>query len=215
MSSFTIHRLSYGPNPLHFADLYVPADTGPHPVAILIHGGFWQNPYKLTLMDKLGRNLATRGIAAWNIEYRRIGDDGGGWPGTLQDVAAASDRLGAIASMYALDMQRVISVGHSAGGHLALWLAARFRLAPGSDLAPHPDKATRIRGAVSLAGVTDLAQAWHLKLGQEATDELLGGGPQQVPERYATASPAELLPLSIPQVLIHGTEDDRVPLHMS
>lgn len=215
MSEIITHRLSYGSQPEHFGDLYLPREGSQHPVVVLIHGGFWRNPYTLKLMVGLARDLARKGIAAWNIEYRRVGDEGGGWPGTLHDVAAATDHLQQIASSYALNPQRVIAVGHSAGGHLALWLAARFRLAPGHALAAPANGATKLKGVVSQAGAMDLARAWRLRLGQGAAAELLGGSPEEMPERYAAASPAELLPLGVPQVLIHGSADDSVPLIMS
>jgi acetyl esterase/lipase len=165
-------------------------------------------------MQGLAKDLVQHRIAAWNIEYRRGGDAGGGWPGTLQDIARAADYLAMLAPRYVLDLTRVVPVGHSAGGQLALWLAARARLPKNSKLrasnTPLP-----VAGAVSLAGASDLKLTWQLNLGQGAAAEFLGGSPDRVPERYSTASPAELLPLGIPQVLIHGDRDDRVPLVVS
>jgi acetyl esterase/lipase len=152
-------------------------------------------------------------VATWTIEYRRIGDPGGGWPGTLADVAAAADHLRAIAPAYNLDLDRVTTVGHSAGGHLALWLAARARLPAGHALAA-PDPLP-VRRAVGLAAVSDLRMCWELRLSNGVVGEFLGGSPDTVPARYAVASPAALLPLGVPQVLIHGTEDDSVPFAMS
>ena len=214
-------RLAYGPGPLQFGDLWLPAgegSAGPHPTAIVIHGGYWRNRYGLDLMDGLGADLARRGIAAWNIEYRRIGDEGGAWPGTFLDVARAADHLLHLAPRYGLDLARVAALGHSAGGHLALWLAGRSRVPPGA-LPEEPDRdegtACPVVGVVSLAGVTDLARCWRLNLSRGAAGELLGGGPDDVPERYAAASPAELLPLGVPQVLVHGTADDAVPPELS
>src|SRR5947209_14342486 len=134
-SSIPEIQLHYGSEPLQFGELYVPNGPGPHPVMILIHGGFWRARYGLSLMTGLAKDLAKRGIAAWNIEYRRIGDIGGGWPGTLQDVALAADYLRTIGPTYLIDSQRVVAVGHSAGGHLALWLAARPRIAQDSPIA--------------------------------------------------------------------------------
>src|SRR5215472_13479598 len=127
-------RLAYGAESLQFGELYVPNGSGPHPVVILIHGGFWRAAYRLTLMQALAGDLVQKGIAVWNIEYRCIGDAGGGWPGTLQDVACAADCLKALAPLHALDLTCVIAVGHSAGGQLALWLAARSRLPKKSQL---------------------------------------------------------------------------------
>ena len=206
-----IHTLAYGTDPLQFAELYIPMSAGPYPVVMLIHGGFWRAAYGLDLMRALANDLAQRGIAAWNVEYRRIGDPGGGWPGTLQDIAQAVDYLPAIASAY---IKRVVPIGHSAGGHLALWLAARHKLSAENPLAT-PTAPLPLVGAISLAGVLDLVQARQLKLGNNAVEELLGGSPDKVPQRYAATSLAALLPLGITQVLIHGTVDDRVPLIIS
>jgi acetyl esterase/lipase len=165
-------------------------------------------------MTGLAQDLANRGIATWNIEYRRVGDPGGGWPGTFLDVALAADYLRTIAPTYQLDLQRVISIGHSAGGHLALWLAGRRNLALNSPFAI-TDEPLVLSGAISLAGVVDLELAWRLNLSNGAVIDLLEGGFDKVPDRYMAASPAALLPLGIPQVLIHGTEDGSVPLQMS
>lgn len=143
-----------------------------------------------------------------------MGNLGGGWPGTLQDIARAADYLPTLATDYNLDLRHVVTVGHSAGGHLALWLAARTRIPPASPLASKTTPLT-LTGAISLAGVADLEHAWKLNLGRGAVTELLGGDFNEVPERYIAASPAALLPLGIPQILLHGTEDDRVPLTVS
>src|SRR5690348_6511565 len=134
---FTPLRLAYGREYLQIGELYLPQTAGPYPVIPLIHGGYWRNRYDLTLMDGLAEDLARRGYAAWNIEYRRVGDKGGGWPGTLLDVALATDYARKLAPTYALDLQHLVPIGHSAGGHLAFWLAARPRIplfAPNSPL---------------------------------------------------------------------------------
>lgn len=214
-------RFTYATEPTGFVELRVPPGPGSHPVVILIHGGFWRIPYALDLMDGLGDDLARRGIASWNIEYRRVGDPGGGWPGTLIDVARATDRLADLGVTHRLDLARVITVGHSAGGHLALWLAARRRLpvgALGAEAAVARltgAAALPLVGAISLAGVADLGDAWRRTLGRGAVADLLGGSPEQVPERYAIADPARSLPLGIPQSLVHGGRDDIVPLDLS
>jgi acetyl esterase/lipase len=219
-------RLKYGSEPLQFGDLYLPNQSGPHPIVILIHGGYWRARYGLDLMNGLAEDLAKRGYAAWNIEYRRIGNPGGGWPGTFQDVARATDHLRELAASFPLALTKVVSIGHSAGGHLALWLAARPRIAffaqssplAGSQLqSENEETATPIQlaGAISLAGVVDLEMAWKLKLSNGAVVELLGGSFTDVPERYLAASPAAMLPLGVPQVLIHGTSDDSVPIEVS
>lgn len=213
MTAQSIH-IPYGVESCQFGELYLPNGEGPHAVIVLIHGGFWCAHFGLSLMTKLAQDLAKRGIAAWNIEYRRVGNTGGGWPGTLLDVALATDHLHALDPMHNLDLQRVVPVGHSAGGQLALWLAARPRLPQDSPLAytitPLP-----ITGAISLAGAVDLRLAWKLDLGNGAAAELLGGSPDDLPDRYAAASPAELLPMRVPQVLIHGDQDNRVPIKVS
>lgn len=213
-------RLAYGPETLQFGELHLPGRAEQHPVAVVIHGGFWHTPYDYTLMTGLADDLAARGIAAWNIEYRRIGDKEGGWPNTLLDTASAADFVRDIAPLYQLDLQRVVTLGHSAGGHLALWLAARQRIPEGNVLAYDSTEGNKgehlaISGSISLAGVSDLVMGWQREIGSRAVEKLIGGSPESIPERYAEASPAELLPLGVPQVLIHGTADDRVPFDMS
>jgi acetyl esterase/lipase len=226
LPSIKTMQLAYGPDPLQFGVLYLPNTPDPHPTVIPIHGGYWRARYGLDLMTGLAQDLAKRGYAAWNIEYRRVGDPGGGWPGTLLDVALATDYIRKLAPTYALDLQRVVPIGHSAGGHLAFWLAARPRIplfAHNSPLAgsqqpgDNTETATplALAGAISLAGVVDLEMAWRLNLSNGAVVELLGGSLTDVPERYTAASPAAMLPLGVPQVLIHGTNDVNVPLQVS
>jgi acetyl esterase/lipase len=200
-------QIAYGSHPDQVGNLHLPdaAAAGPWPVVVLVHGGFWKWGWDRTLMTALARDLAGRGVAAWNVEYRRVGQEGGGWPGTLADVAAAAD---ALADLEEVDATRVVAVGHSAGGHLALWLAGRHRLPAGA-----PGAGPRVRpcGAVSQAGVSDLVRGAADRLGDGACQGLLGGEPDEVPDRYVVASPAALLPLGVPQLLVHGTDDDVVP----
>ena len=206
-------RIQYGSKAFQYGELYLAeGGRGKTPVVLLIHGGFWRAAYGLSLMRGLARNLAQQGISAWNIEYRRVGNADGGWPNTMLDVALATDYLHTLAPQYGLDTERVVTVGHSAGGHLALWVAGRQRITSGELIAQEP---LQIAGAVSLAGCADLDYVAQLGLGRDAAIELLGGDPQAVPERYATASPAALLPLGVPQVLIHGTQDNNVPFGVS
>ena len=202
-------RLEYGPGSLHFGELRLPPGPGPHPVAIVVHGGCWLAAYDLGYVSGLAAALAEAGVATWSIEYRRVGDEGGGWPGTFEDLARAADFLRAAAPGHGLDPERAIALGHSAGGHLALWLAARAGL-PGDDplrgAAPLP-----LRGVVALAGIPDLA-AYAAPSGcGAAVPGLLGGEPAAVRERLQRASPAEMLPLGVRQVLVIGSLDPIVP----
>jgi acetyl esterase/lipase len=206
-------RISYGSKAFQYGELYLPQrKQDKTPIVVLIHGGFWRAAYGLSLMRRLARDLAQHSIAAWNIEYRRVGNANGGWPSTMLDVALATDYVHTLASRYGLDEERIVTVGHSAGGHLALWVAARHRIVTGELVSQNP---LRVTGAVSLAGCADLEYVAQLGLGRDAVIELLGGDPQVVPERYATASPAALLPLGVPQVLVHGTRDNNVPFDVS
>jgi acetyl esterase/lipase len=187
----------------------VPGGDGPFPVAVVIHGGFWRARYGRKLMRPLCQDLAERGWAAWNLEYRRLGHgSGGGWPTTFGDVACAIDHLAEIRTDAALDLSRVVAIGHSAGGHLAAWAAARPRLPEG---APGWAPRVRVTGAVAQAGVVDLKLAWDLRLSDGVVGDLLGGGPEEHPLRYRLASPVELVPLGVPVLLTHGGRDEIVP----
>lgn len=206
-------RIAYGPDSHQFGDLRLPGGRGPHPVVIVIHGGFWRARYDLEHIGHVCAALTAEGFATWSLEYRRIGNTGGGWPGTLQDVSHGANHLSSLASAYRLDLDRVVTLGHSAGGHLALWLAGRRRVSVGNPLYEHDP--LPLRGVVSLAGVADLRHAWELRLSNGVVEDLLGGPPEQFRERYASASPAELLPLGVRQVLVHGTDDANVPFSLS
>jgi acetyl esterase/lipase len=202
--------IPYGDHPLQVANLHLPTAAGdPWPCVVLLHGGFWRSGWDRTLMTPLALDLARRGVAAWNIEYRGTGRDGGGWPTTLFDVAAALDHL---ADVEGVDATRIVTCGHSAGGQLALWLAARPRLGPDA-----PGAAPRVApvAAVAQAGVADLRQAAQDGLGDDACTALLGGSPDDVPERYGIASPTALLPLGVPMLLVHGLLDAIVPVEQS
>ena len=202
-------RCYYGAHPSQFGDLFLPPSSGLHPVMVLIHGGCWRADYGLEPLGQLAQAIADRGVTVWSIEYRRLGE-GGGWPETFHDVDTALDHLRTLASEYALDLQHVVTAGHSAGGHLALWLAGRTKLPAHSPIyTPNP---LSVHGVVSLAGIPDLAAAVAQEVCGSAVSELIGGLPSTRADRYANASPAALTPLGVPHVHIHGREDNIVPL---
>jgi acetyl esterase/lipase len=170
-------------------------------VAVLIHGGFWRERYDLRLEDALVPDLVGRGWAAWNLEYRRVGPhSGGGWPGTFEDVEAGIEHLAGLDAP--LDMGRVVAIGHSAGGQLALWAAGR-------------DLRVGLSAAVAQAGVIDLREAERLGLSDGAVRSFLGGPSTEMSERYELASPIERVPLGVPALLVHGADDDVVPPELS
>jgi acetyl esterase/lipase len=178
---------------------------------VLIHGGFWRQIYTKRLMHRMAEAVVAHGWVAYNVEYRRVGPLGqGGWPQTFDDVSAA---IGALAGVKGVDLGRVVTCGHSAGGHLALWAASGRVTATARVAAVEPP--VQVRAAISLAGVVDLEEAARRNLGGGAVQGLLGGGPDELPDRYRAASPAALLPLGIPQVLVHGLDDTAVPSSMS
>jgi acetyl esterase/lipase len=199
----THHR--YGARPHQVCDLHVPSGSGPHPVAVVLHGGYWQPPYTKLIMRPLCQDLARRGYVAWNVEYRRLGRDGGGWPMTFDDVAAAIDLLATLDDV-PLDLGRVTLVGHSAGGQLALWAAGRGALAPGA-----PGAAPRVVAArvLALAAVCDIARAGKVAVA------LLGGTPADVPDRWSQADPMRRIPLAVPVCLVHGAGDETVSVQRS
>ena len=167
--------------------------------------------YGLTYMGHLSAALAAAGVATWSVEYRRIGNQGGGWPGTFEDVSRAADHLRTIAKTHPLDLDRVIAVGHSAGGHLALWLAARKILPKDSPV--HRADPLLLRGVVSLAGITDLRRAGTAC--DANVPELMGGSASDKTAIYDQASPIELLPLGIPSAIVQGSIDPIIPLAMA
>lgn len=189
-------RHAYGPHPDQHADLRVPQGDGPHPVALVLHGGFWRAAFTSANTAALACALTHAGWATWNVEYRRLGS-GGGYPTTLEDVTAACTALRGVEAPLAL--AACISIGHSAGGQLALWLA-------GEQL---------VAGAVALAGVCDLEAAAVAGLGRGAVVEFLGALPERAPSAYARADPTPRLPIGRRQLLVHGDRDDRVPLEQS
>jgi acetyl esterase/lipase len=199
-------RIPYGDDPLQFGELRLPKGAGPLPVAILIHGGCWLSEFDITHLRKLAAAIAETGVATWALEYRRVGNLGGGWPGTFQDVARGADHLRVLAKSYPLDLDRVLAVGHSAGGHLALWLAARSKL---TGREPFRAENPVLPGAVlGLAPAPDLAYLHEQAVCDGVIDKLLGGSPDSQPDRYAMGSPMNLVPLGVPQILILGQQDD-------
>jgi acetyl esterase/lipase len=201
-------REAYGPHPRQVGDWWLPDSAGERlPTVVLVHGGFWRPAYDLGLEDEVAADLAGRGHLVWNVDYRPSSEP---WPATLTDAAAAHDHLRTSARA---DLARTAVVGHSAGGHLALWLASRRRLpagAPGAGpLVPPPAL------VVAQAPVADLREAARLGLGSGAVMALLGGGPADVPDRLAAADPLGLLPTGVPTVCVHGEADDVVPISLS
>jgi acetyl esterase/lipase len=206
-------RVAYGPDTLQFGELRVPAGRGPHPVVIIVHGGCWvaklgkldDRAVALDLVRPIAADLTAKGFATWNLEYRRLGNDGGGWPGTFQDIAAGADHLRQIAAKNQLDLTRVVAIGHSAGGHFALWLAARPKLPKSSEL--YVLDPLRLKGVVDLDGPGDLKATLPLQqpvCGAPVITQLMGGSPEERAQRYREGSPVEMLPLGVPQEIFAG-----------
>ena len=208
------HRIPYGDDPSQFGDLFLPSGDGPHPVLLMLHGGCWRAQYGIAPMGQLARAIAERGIAVWSLEYRRLGDGlpggGGGWPNTFLDVAHGTDLLRELAEEHALDLSHVVVTGHSAGGHLALWSAARPLISAESAIyTPNP---LPIKSVVALAPVCDLERAVAWDICVDAADALVGGHPRQNWQNYYQGSPSALLPLGVRHVALNGTHDHIVPL---
>ena len=199
-----IHR--YGSDRAQFGELWLP-DGGQLGTVVIIHGGFWRAAYHLSLGRPLASDLAARGYAAWNLEYRRSGG-GGGWPATFEDVAAGIDLLAALP----VETSRVAVVGHSAGGHLGVWAAARAGLPEG---APGARPGVAVTGVVSQGGVLALADCARDRLDVDAAVNLMGGEPDELPEAYRLADPMALLPTSANVVCLHSRRDQRVPYSYS
>ena len=203
------HRIAYGDHPMQFGDLRIPEGEGPFPYAILIHGGCWRDIATLQYFDRVAEALTDLGVITWNIEYRPVNVEGGGWPNTFLDVAMAVDKLRDIEQDMGLGMSSIITVGHSAGGHLALWAAGRPRIPERSEL--YMEDPLPIGGVISLAGIPELRRYRQLEdnpCGAGIIDELMGGGPREVPDRYLAGSPFQMLPLNVRQLHITGRNDD-------
>lgn len=200
------HVIRYGTAPQQFGHLRLPQTPGPHRVVIFIHGGCYRASFAIDYAAPLEQALADAGYAVWSLEYRRVGDPGGAWPGTFRDVANGVDHLRVLAPKYRLDLNRVVASGHSAGGNFALWLAARPHIPKDSPLwAADPLK---IGGVLALAPAGDLAEL-HAKGGCGGMiDPLMGGSPAAVADRYRAASHGELLPIGVPQTHVIGGRDE-------
>lgn len=198
-------RIAYGDDPLQFGELRLPEGEGPHPTVILIHGGCWLAEYDVTHIGKLAAALTGLGYATWTLEYRRVGNPGGGWPGTLEDVARGADHLRVVARQHPIDLDRVVAAGHSAGGHLALWLAGRHGIPRDAELYdPHP---IALNGVLALAPAPDLQFLHAEGICGDVVDALMGGAPAEHPERYRQGSVVSLVPLDVPQRIVLGEQD--------
>jgi acetyl esterase/lipase len=204
--------VTYGPAPHQFGELWLPSGRGPFPTVVLIHGGCWLAALPGTeLMAYMAADLRAHGYAVWSIDYRRIGESGGGYPGTFQDTGAAIDKLKTLAASRKLDLSHLVAIGHSAGGHLSLWAAARRKIAAESPIGssdPLP-----IKGVVSLAGIADLKayrEDGPSACGGEDTIDAIAGA-DRGGDPYIDTSPAALAPLGVPQTVISGALDPIVP----
>lgn len=212
------HRIHYGPDPSQFGDLWLPDVKAGHlvPVVVFFHGGWWKSEYDLGYAGYVCEALKNAGIATWSVEYRRVGRTGGGWPATFQDAAQGLEFVSTLARTYPLDLHRVAAMGHSAGAHLAFWCGGRMHIGSVGGLSS-PAPAVALRGIIALAGAVDLRLTIDLSgssIFAHDRDEvraLMGGTPEDVPERYHAGNPGDLLPLSAPQILIQGTKDDQIP----
>jgi len=200
-------RVEYGTDRSQFAELYSPAHPEHGGTVVIVHGGFWRAQYGLELGRPLAADLVRHGFTCWNVEYRRVGN-GGGWPTTLADVAAAIDHLDTLD----VDTSRVVTIGHSAGGHLATWAAGRATIPAG---APGCAPRVAVTGVVAQAGVLDLEAAVRDRLGRGAVLDFLGGTPHEVPDRYRTADPIAAAPAPVPVLCVHARADDSVPFSQS
>jgi len=212
-------RIAYGSDPLQFGDLWLPAGRGPHPVIVLVHGGCWRADLPgVELTHFMADELRNNGFAVWEIEYRRVGHQGGGYPGTFLDVAHGTDFLRTIAGKYDLDLGKVIASGHSAGGHLALWLAARPHLPAGSPInLPSPLPIHRVVGVAAISDLAFYARAGAHACGDDTVARLLDverRGRADTAAPFRDTSPPELFPIGVKQILIQGVFDGIVPPSM-
>lgn len=186
------------------------------PLVVFLHGGWWRSEYDLQYGGHLCEALRAEGFATWSLEYRRVGSTGGGWPATFQDAASGFDFVAELAKQYPVDLKRVVAMGHSAGAHLAFWLAGRHHI-PEANVLHNPQPKVSLRGVIALAGAVDLRllielSGW-LTFAHDKREvfRLMGGAPDQFPERYKAGNPGDLLPLGVKQVLIQGSDDGQIP----
>jgi acetyl esterase/lipase len=220
----TRERIPYGPHRDQWGELFLPAGAGPSAPArtvVVIHGGYWRDKWTAELGLPVAVDLAERGYAVWNVEYRRAGSTvgwrgqsdrpAGGWPATFRDVAMGVDHLANLDSR-GVDRERVAALGHSAGGHLAVWAAGRAAQAARTG---GEQPAVPLVGVVSQAGVLDLSAAHRLKLSDDAAANLMGGPESELAEEYALADPMRRLPTGVPVLAVHSREDEAVPFELS
>ena len=215
------YRIPYGAGPYQFGDLWIPQVVGKAliPLVVFFHGGWWKSEYDLGYAGHLCADLKKHGIATWSVEYRRVGSTGGGWPTTFQDAASGFDYAATLVKTYALYLARVVTMGHSAGGHLAFWIAGRHHIEPHSEIyEPRPQ--VPLKGAIALAGAVDLRLTidlsgyFNFAHDKREVYDLMGGRPADLADRYKAANPGDLLPFHVPQVLIQGTEDSQIPAEL-
>lgn len=198
-------RIAYGKNEFQFAELRLPETEGLKPVAIVVHGGCYLSKHSFDYMNELSDAITDIGFATWNLEYRRVGNPGGGWPLTFLDVADGTDHLRHIAEKYTLNLDQTIVVGHSSGGQLGIWLAGRDKISSTSELyrpAPLP-----IQTSVALAPVADIARRYRQENCDNSAEKLMGGSPGSQKERYKQVSPVEMLPINANQIVLLGEQD--------
>ena len=202
----------YGRNNQQFGQLWLPAGmAGSIPLVVFIHGGCWLSDYDITHTQALSTALSGQGYAVWSIEYRRVGNPGGGWPGTFQDIANAVDHVRGLAERYSLDLNRIALMGHSAGGHLALWAASRKGFS--NDNPFYSSDPLGVKAVISLAGIPDVVQ--YSQGGSSCNspvEQLFGGSHTKYPHRYSAGTPLDIVSLGVELVMLQGKADNIVPL---
>lgn len=198
-------KIAYGSDPLQFGELHVPEGDGPFPVVVFIHGGCWLAQYDITTTRPLARALQDEGIAVWNLEYRRVGNPGGTYPGLLLDIGSGVDYVKRLVTDYPLDLSLVVVMGHSAGGHLALWAGARAKIPARHDL--YQADPLQPAGVVALAPAAALTRLHQQGTCDDVIDRLMEGSPAERPDRYAYVEPARMAPIGVRHTLLMGVHD--------